>query len=198
MQLRRLLKVTFPALQLAVCAVQVWRVKTRCFLFQDHHFVIWTYTIWIENAKQWWDELLSKRQKKFNYTECDLSHEPNTPILTLPNTSESTRCDFNRVPGLATCAAGSHIKTPATHPPLSSHLLREISLCRNGVDYDDLVWHGLLEQSECQNVTNLAEPSVPRSPLPIPTSILKRHSVRGGSTVVEDMADLTTTWWFSI
>lgn len=40
---------------------------------------------------------------------------------------------------------------------------------------------GLLEQSRRQNVTNLAEPCVPRSPLSIPTSILKSHSVTGGS-----------------
>lgn len=45
-------------------------------------------------------------------------------------------------------------------------------------------------------MTNLAEPSVPKSPLSIPTSILKRHSVTRGSAVVEDMADLTTTWGF--
>lgn len=56
---------------------------------------------------------------------------------------------------------GSHIETPAAHRPLSSSLLWETSRCRNRVDYIDLVWHGLLEQRECQNVTNLTEPLVP-------------------------------------
>lgn len=73
----------------------------------------------------------------------------------------------------------TRIKTPGcTSTSIVLYLLWEISLCTDGVDYVDPVWHRLLEQSECQNVTNLAEPSVPRPPLSIPTSTPKRHRRR--------------------
>ena len=144
------------------------------------------------------DNKEKKGQKRLDGTEswCMRQILPFWLFLTLESLSHKVRLHPS-VRSCYLCSFGSHIKTPAAHRPLSAHLLWEISLRRNGVDYVDLVWHGLLEQSECQNVTNLAEPSVPKSPLSIPTSILKRHSVTGGSAAVEDMADLTTTWWFS-
>lgn len=90
---------------------------------------------------------------------------------------------------------GWHVRTGAAHWPLTSQLplWRNISEQKWG----ELRWNRLMEESKCQNVTNFAEPSVPKSPLSIPTSTLKRHSVTRGSAVLEDTADLTTTRWLS-
>lgn len=141
-----------------------------------------------------------KREKKSGNTGNNLVHESNPPILTYPNTLQSWQQAVTS-PGWKSCylrGFGSHIKTPAAHRPLSSHLPREISLCRNGVDYVDLEWNGLLEQSKCQNVTNLAEPSVPKPQLSIPTKeALLVWRMSSSSAALEDIVDLTTTWWFS-
>lgn len=97
---------------------------------------------------------------------------------------------------------GSHINTPATPWPWSSHLFWETSLCRNGGDCIDLVWNGLPEQSECQNVTDLAEPCVPKSPSFIPTSTLNRHCCTGGyrwfNTNIGFALEQLTGYWCNV